>query len=165
LESALPRGKDAGSVRRLMTELQMLLHDPPVNERRQRAGLPVINALWPWGSGTGAAAGSTSLPAAFGKAPYLRGIYNSDPHSIHPAPTDCAELLRSVTPRSRAVAVVAVEDQAVLEESWVAPLARALAVGQLSRLDLVLDDWHLDVSRSSLRKFWRKSLPPSQWAA
>ena len=32
LESALPRGKDAGALRRLMTELQMLLHDQRVNE-------------------------------------------------------------------------------------------------------------------------------------
>jgi len=165
LGTALPRGKDASSVRRLMTELQMLLHDHPVNERRVRAGLPVVNALWPWGSGTSVAAGSAHLPSAFGDAPYLRGIYRRDPHSMHPAPANGADLLQSVAPTTRAIAVVAVEDQAMLEESWVAPLARALAGGQLSRLDLVLDDWHLDVSRSALRKFWRKSLPPSQWAA
>jgi len=165
LESALPRGKDSGSVRRLMTELQMLLHDHPVNEQRSRRGLPVINAIWPWGSGTSGAAAPAQLPSAFGDVPYLRGLYVSSPQSIHPAPRDCAALLQSVESTARAVAVIAVEDQAMLEQGWVAPLTGALAAGRLSRFDLVLDDWHVGVDRSALRKFWRKALPPSQWAA
>jgi len=165
LESALPHGKDAGALRRLMTELQMLLHDQRVNDRRLRAGIPAINALWPWGSGTSAAAVSAPMPAAYADAPYVRGLYRRDTRSIQAAPNDCARLLQSVSSTDRVIAVVAVADQAALEERWVAPLARALAAGQLSRLDVVLDDWHLDASRSALRKFWRKPLPPSQWAA
>jgi hypothetical protein len=165
LENALPQGKDAGALRRLMTELQMLLHTHPVNEVRARTGLPAINALWPWGSGVGTDIGADTLPLAFGEAAYLRGLYLHQPQSIHPAPADSRQLLQSSAAMTRVIAVVAAEDQAALEENWVAPLARALAAGQLSRLDLVLDDWHVDVSRAALRKFWRRPLPPSQWAA
>jgi hypothetical protein len=52
LEQAMPSGRDARELRRLMTELQMLLHAHPVNARRERAGLPAINAVWVWGSGS-----------------------------------------------------------------------------------------------------------------
>lgn len=165
LQNALPHGKDAGAVRRLMTELQMLLHNHPVNETRARAGLPAINSVWPWGSGVVADMGADPLPIAFGAAPYLRGLYLHQPQSILPAPGDAGQLLQSFSSTTRVIAVVVAEDQDALEETWVAPLARMLAAGQLARLDLVLDDWHVDVSRAALRKFWRRSLPPSQWVA
>ena len=45
----LPRQSEAGEWRRLLTEVQMLFHDHPVNaERAQRQLLP-INAIWFWG--------------------------------------------------------------------------------------------------------------------
>ena len=34
LEQAMPQGRDAPALRRLMTELQMLLHEHPVNVER-----------------------------------------------------------------------------------------------------------------------------------
>ena len=40
-------------MRRLMTELQMLLHEHPVNEARAARGVPTVNAVWLWGGGEG----------------------------------------------------------------------------------------------------------------
>ena len=40
-----------GKLLRLVSELQMLLHAHPVNDTRERAGLPAINALWLHGAG------------------------------------------------------------------------------------------------------------------
>lgn len=37
---------------KLMSELQMLLHTHPVNQRRQTAGLLPVNSLWFWGGAT-----------------------------------------------------------------------------------------------------------------
>jgi hypothetical protein len=45
----LPDGEDSGAWRRLMTELQMLLHAHPVNEQRERLGKLPVNSLWFWG--------------------------------------------------------------------------------------------------------------------
>ncbi len=36
---------------KLMNEIQMLLHDHPVNRAREAAGQPAINSLWLWGEG------------------------------------------------------------------------------------------------------------------
>lgn len=45
------RGKDAPQWQRLQTELQMVWHVSPVNQQRQAANLPLINALWLSGEG------------------------------------------------------------------------------------------------------------------
>src|SRR5690606_8083595 len=49
--AVLPQGRDAPWVRRTMTELQMLLHEHPVNESRAARDKPTVNALWLWGHG------------------------------------------------------------------------------------------------------------------
>ncbi len=48
----LPAGKNGARVRSLMNEIQMVLHEHPVNEARARAGTPAVNTLWLWGFGT-----------------------------------------------------------------------------------------------------------------
>jgi hypothetical protein len=49
LRELLPAGRDAPRVRALVNELQMLLHEHPVNERRALLGAPAMNSLWLWG--------------------------------------------------------------------------------------------------------------------
>lgn len=46
-----PRGPDASRFRALLNELQMLLHDHPVNQRREARGQLPVNSLWLWGGG------------------------------------------------------------------------------------------------------------------
>ncbi|MDH2915497.1 MAG: hypothetical protein PXX77_01330, partial [Gallionella sp.] len=46
-----PEGKDALRWRSLANEIQMLLHEHPVNTAREARGLPTINSLWLWGGG------------------------------------------------------------------------------------------------------------------
>lgn len=50
----LPSERRAAKLRRLQSEMQMLLYNHPVNEARGARGLPVVNAFWL--SGTGALA-------------------------------------------------------------------------------------------------------------
>lgn len=175
LDQVMPRGPEGGTLRRLMTELQMLLHEHPVNDARARRGLPAINAVWLWGGGA-IDTGNTDigaiqpaqpqpvLPLAFADEPYLRGIYRLHRQSIRPLPRSCDQLLCGIATAPRAIAVVStVDDLDALETQWIEPLKRALADGAIDRVDLILDGWHLDVSRGSLRRFWRRPLPPAQW--
>ena len=46
-----PRGRDATRFKGLLTELQMLLHDHPLNAARERLGQLPVNSLWLWGEG------------------------------------------------------------------------------------------------------------------
>lgn len=166
LDLVMPKGLDAGPLRRLMTELQMLLHDHPVNDARARRGLPALNAVWFWGTGPVPARQSTNeLPPAYGDVPYLRGIYAAHNQTSQPAPVTCDALLAAIATSMRALAVVPCDDLHALDAQWIAPLNAALASRRIARLELILDSWLLQLDRAALRRFWRKALPPSQWAA
>ena len=51
IDPLLPRGDDASRFRALFNEMQMLLHDHPVNLRREARGQLPVNSLWLWGGG------------------------------------------------------------------------------------------------------------------
>ena len=51
IDTLLPQGGDAGRWAAVLNELQMLLHEHPVNQAREQRGEPVINSLWLWGGG------------------------------------------------------------------------------------------------------------------
>jgi hypothetical protein len=47
----MPDRPEAATLRRLMSEVQMLLYQHPVNEAREAAGLPPVNSIWLSGCG------------------------------------------------------------------------------------------------------------------
>lgn len=64
----LPSGPGALKLRRLQAEMQMLLHNHPVNEARSERGVPVVNSFWLSGSGAASAESAAAAPA---RAPLL----------------------------------------------------------------------------------------------
>ncbi len=48
----LPQGPDGRRWRVLLNEVQVLLHQHPLNAERKTRGMPPINSLWLWGGGT-----------------------------------------------------------------------------------------------------------------
>lgn len=67
-----PRGPDASRFRALLNELQMLLHDHPVNQGREVRGQLPVNSLWLWGGGV--------LPQA--RRPDTLKIATDDPDAL-----------------------------------------------------------------------------------
>jgi len=45
----MPSGPGCRPLNRLITEVQMMLHEHPINLHRSATGLPPLNSLWPWG--------------------------------------------------------------------------------------------------------------------
>jgi len=68
----MPDGPDGAFVRRLLTELQMSLHEHPVNRARERAGRLAVNSLWLWGGGALGDAVSARVRATGGRLPPLQ---------------------------------------------------------------------------------------------
>ncbi|HEX7116236.1 MAG TPA: hypothetical protein VF193_14000 [Steroidobacter sp.] len=163
LEDAMPRGADASRLRRLMTELQMILHEHPVNTSRARRGLPEINAIWLHGVGSLSELPERALPDAFGDELYLRGLYAVHGGEVQALPGDAAGLLAAM--RKETIAVLDTEHLDELERHWLAPLRRALGRGALAQVDFVLGRWLVQVRRSALLKFWRKGRAPAEWAS
>jgi hypothetical protein len=166
-EDILPRGRDAGGLRRLMTELQMLLHEHPVNTQRQLRGLPALNAIWVHGEGmlndVSVHVNAMALPAARGDDVYLRGIYRLHNQPLEVRPTDAATLLKQIS--GPTVAVVNVTNAESLDSQWLAPLSHALMSGAISKLTLMFDGWRVVTRRTDLFKLWRRDLQPANWGA
>lgn len=51
IDTALPQGEAGRATRRWLNELQMALHDHPLNRARRDRGLPEVNSLWLHGDG------------------------------------------------------------------------------------------------------------------
>src|SRR5512143_3340454 len=62
IDPLLPQGRDGQRFRTLLNELQMLMHDHPVNLAREARGELPVNSLWLWGGGTRPVAPGTRVP-------------------------------------------------------------------------------------------------------
>lgn len=79
----LPRGRDGRRVERWMNELQMLLHQHPLNAARATLGRPPINAVWLWGFGRDT---ETMVKV---RDDHLRALRAGDPTAWHSAWSRC----------------------------------------------------------------------------
>jgi len=165
-EDILPRGRDAGGLRRLMTEMQMLLHEHPLNTQRQLRGRPVLNAIWLYGEGmlneVSAQVSGPALPAACGEDVYLRGIYRLHDQPVKAPPADATSLLAQIG--GPTVACIDVTSAEALESRWLAPLSRALRSGAIAKLTVMFEGWQVVIDRAAMFKLWRRDLQPVNWA-
>jgi hypothetical protein len=134
--AALPGGADGARLRRLMTELQMWLHDSPADDG--------INGLWLWGAGRVPLAGVARWPAALPDDPLLAAARRAHPGATDPS---CRLLRLDVGAR-----LAAGESLATLDEAW----GRALALGP-ARVHLAGREFVLE--RRQRLRLWRRARP------
>ena len=70
----LPQGTEGRRWRVLLTDVQMLLHQHPLNAQRRAAGLPPINSLWLWGAGALPDSVRSALHGVVGDDALLRAL-------------------------------------------------------------------------------------------
>ncbi len=146
----LPETAEARWLRRLLNEAQMVLHEHPVNQRRDQAGRATINSLWLWGAGRLPAAGDAPVSDVWSDLALTRGCGRLAGSHIRELPAGAAALLAQAARGGRHLVVVdslqscvQYEDGAAyraalleLEGRWFAPLQQALASGRVRRLCL-----------------------------
>jgi hypothetical protein len=173
---ALSMGGGAPALRRLSAEIEMWLHDHPVNEQRARRGALAVATLWIWGGGTLAALQPPAAPpeivdVAFGSDPYVGGLWRLAAGESRPMPLDWATVIAE--PRcERALGVVEVAELLHANASWrladaVADIDRrlisrslaALRRGELDRLVLLANDRCLSLRRADRWRLWRRMRP------
>jgi hypothetical protein len=150
LHQLLPEGADAGAWRCWQSEIEMLLHEHPVNIERERAGRSPANSIWFSCGGTlpppPVATVSIRTFAAAGIATTLAAHVGSSARALPGhlgAARDDAGGAASIV-----VALEPALDVAAVERSWAAPARNALAGGALDAVTLLADDmgdavvWH-----------------------
>lgn len=180
LEDALPAGGGAARLRALMTEIEMWLHEHPLNADRLCRGEAAIGSLWLWGGGGPAcgapcgAAGAAGCAQAWGRLyaddPWVAAVASLSGTPLSPPPS---ALAAGLAPRGgRAVLVVspgrlrtavAPADGGlvdVVDRVYLRPALQALRAGELGQLTLVAGDRAASLRGSDRLRFWR---PARDW--
>ncbi len=152
----LPLSNTRTNWRAVSNEIQMLLHEHPVNMRRAEVGTPAINALWIWGGGTLSQALEANDPAleppvftnVVARLVLARGLglAHQLPVATLPPALDVAALgertlvvLHTATREVRAQSRETWPNEvAAIERDWIAPAVAAVDAGQLERLTILL---------------------------
>ncbi|HEV2219088.1 MAG TPA: hypothetical protein VGV08_00895 [Casimicrobiaceae bacterium] len=151
----LPQGPDAGTWKRWQDEIGMLLHDHPVNAAREARARPSANAVWFWGGGRLADAGTAvDVAAAAGRTGDIaRGIALASRGSVAPWPPPAGWLDASLRQHRAgghggaiAAATIVVTDTvasagdiAMFARDWLAPALVLLKGGRVDALHVVAD--------------------------
>ncbi len=82
----MPQGPDARAWRSRLNEAQMLLHEHPVNEAREREGRLPVNSLWLWGGAAEPGTGAKPAARLLGGEEVLRGLALAAGMTVDPLP-------------------------------------------------------------------------------
>jgi hypothetical protein len=145
LDDAMPTGPDGRVLRALMSEVQMTLHDHPVNRARERRQLLSANAIWLWGQGMATDIVRRSLPAICADYPYARGLACLHEAAWQPLAANGVELLRGL--QQDTVVIVSSADLHELEHQWIAPLMNERKNYNVE-CNLLLPGWSIRMPRS-----------------
>ncbi len=170
IASAMPAGPDSAPWRRLLNEIQMLLHQSAVNTDRETRGLAPINSLWFWGCGSTPTPDARRWATIHGADLFLRGLAEIGGAACLPVPSGANECLANAEREDRVLVVMencrrAAAHQEVeiwsaavreLEQRWFLPLAKALQNGAVRSLSLITEGLELEILPVSLFCFWRR---------
>jgi hypothetical protein len=164
LRDLLPGGRDAARVRALVNELQMLLHEHAVNERRALRGAPTVNSLWLWGFGAAGEPRAQARGALLTDDTWLAGLWRLHGGEVG-SPEDLGAHLRRGTTALRVALAPAngagnLHDRLVaMDESLLAPARAALIDGTVQCLSLHTGRTVFAMTRHARLRFWRRSRP------
>jgi len=173
VDALLPRGADALLVHGWVNEIQMLLHDHPVNAAREASGALTVNSLWLWGAGQLIQPQAFTAGSVWSEDSLLRGLARASGLPVH-APPDGAEdwLARNETgahwilldaPQTTTDGDAAMDWRVHAqdwERRWFVPLLAALSARRLRRFTLTTchhgQVLRFSVAPGDLMKVWRQ---------
>jgi hypothetical protein len=164
------------ALRRLGAEIEMWLHDHPLNDTRRARGELPVTSLWLWGAGAvtgpgdvGDSSGAADGALAFGRDSYLEGLWAMRGARVALLPQQLADVF-GYPHAQRAVLVIEIgvmlqsnpkwnffEAVADIDRRFVAPAVEALNRGQYQRLVVLANDYELTLRASDRLKFWRRA--------
>jgi hypothetical protein len=170
------RGVDPGSrADALLNEVQMVLHEHPVNEAREARGEPALNSVWLWGAGRAPLAAQAQWQSVSADEPIALGLARAAQIRGRPLPASAETWLDRSPEEGRHLVVLdalrlplalsdaaafssAVED---LEKKWFAPLLGALRARRIGMVSLHIPDAgaSFETIRGDLRRIWRRARP------
>lgn len=168
----MPDGDDGPGWRTRLNEVQMLLHQHPVNQQREERGQATINSLWFWGNGAPLEPRSSRYTAVYSDDPVTAGLARLAANPCNGVPDDATQWQKTGGLQGRQLLQLDAIDRALttaapeawsdalqsLERDWLQPLSDAIAVRALAGLTLADDSGReYRLTRSGLRRWWRRT--------
>ncbi len=170
----LPHGPTSGRWHALLTEIQMLFHQHPVNRAREARNQPLINSVWFWGGGTCPSGARPPAADLYADDPLTRGLARLAGAAVGSVPEHASDWLDSASGESDSLVVLEttrhdpaeddparwVDHVAELERAWFTSCRRWLQAGKLAALHLYPGDGRVYTLTSAARwRFWRRPRP------
>ena len=177
----LPSGEGAMRWHGLLNEIQMLLHEHPVNEAREARGEPAVNSVWLWGAGTMPREVTAPYQSVTTDDPLALGFAQAAGLRHRTLPPTAGEWLNRLPEDGRQLVVLDALRMPLalgdfegwrmriteLEERWFAPLVAALKSGRIGMVTMLVPDGTelraFESVRHDLRKFWRRVKPVASY--
>jgi len=175
--SLLSEGQDALMWHGRLNEVQMLLHDHPVNLEREEQGKQPVNSIWPWGGGGVRKSLNSPFDAVWAQPPFMRGLALAAGVASSSLPDSLTEWLNAIPGNgAHLVALDGLSASAAsgdadawraallqMEASWFVPLLDAVKAGRMATVHLHIAGAgqlrQFTISRDCLWKFWRRRKP------
>lgn len=175
VDPLLPQGPDALLLHGWVNEIQMLLHEHPVNAAREARGALPVNSIWLWGAGQLVRAQPPTAGAVWTLDPLLRGLARAGGLPAYAPPASAADWTPHAETGTHWILFDAdetTEDAAAaperhgqaerLEALWFAPLLAALSARRLGKLALTTRHrgrvLRFSIGAGDLWKVWRRRI-------
>ncbi len=173
VDEVLPQGADALLVHGWVNEIQMLLHEHPINAAREARGASAVNSLWLWGAGQLVQPSVFRSGSVWTQDPLLRGLARASGLPVYAPPAGAEDWLAHAEAGEHWIQLDAMETTNTEEPSadwpehaeywermWFAPLLSALSARRLSKLTLATHHrgqmLRFSIAPSDLWKVWRR---------
>lgn len=157
----MPSGAHGMKLQSLLNEVQMFLHDHPINVAREQGGLLPVNSLWLSGGGSFRAMHQSAHKPAFrffANDAVSRGLAEWAGIACEPLASDYLSF-----ECNKADAVLVMDNLKALDDLWFKSLLKGLKHGNIKTLRCHFDvhgmTFTLTVKSRDTWKFWRKRNP------
>lgn len=152
----LPSGEKTALHRNVLSEIEMALHEHPINLEREAAGKQPINSLWLWGGGIAPVADARPQPPLFSDDALLTGYWYTGKGVAEPWPGNIEGCIEQSVAGFVAETPEFLDDPALLE-SLLHELRTALRSKRLNSVTLLFRDGvRAEVNRSHAMRVWRR---------
>lgn len=173
IKSLLPYGDNASPWRSLFNEIQMLLHEHPVNRSRETRGEVAVNATWLWGGGVMPKSVASPYTYAWSNDPLTASLAMMSATHHSALPSDANTLFQHPAIGHHLVVLDALHGKAQygdaygwreslkkLEQNWFEPVSGMLRQRILSEITITAlgsaMTRNFTLRSGDLRKFWRR---------
>ena len=174
----LPHGPAGRRWCALLTEMQMLFHQHPVNRMREERNQPLINSVWFWGGGACPTRADAPATGLYANDPLTQGLARLADAAISPLPERAEDWLDAAQDEADRLVVLEttrfdpvdddfsawIEHVAQLERDWFTLCQRRLRTGALKTLHFYPGNGRVYTLTGAARwQFWRQPRPLSAY--